>query len=322
MTTTRLQKRRLTAIYSVPKRTRQVTQDSQQGAPQKQAAAKQISDDDHDGEHDCHLDEEDVIFMERLCQLDPSKLVQCAKGSANLLVQLESLSEGIRTNLERVKEERAKKKEEKRCKDRSLLFDSNTCFECRKPTNLLSPCLCFKQNGVDGHGVQVCKDCLAGKETMHSCCECSVALCETSCNKRVCNTCDAYFCSHCVENHESLSGWDTCGTCTEIYCSECKSEELMEGCGCAGKETSCKSCQGWLATCQCGNKVCSDCKKEPACGKDVVLCEGCAFSYECEGCECCARFKQRLRSRRFPYHISMNALLAVVDETSELNEHG
>jgi hypothetical protein len=93
------------------------------------------------------IDNEDCKFIQILCKLcvDPVKVVNVAKTDASLIEQLEEISVGFQVKLKQVKNEKA-------------LEDENACFECRKVTvtNKISACLCFEENGINGHGVRIC----------------------------------------------------------------------------------------------------------------------------------------------------------------------
>jgi hypothetical protein len=53
---------------------------------------------------------------------------------------------------------------------RQRLADGNTCFECGKVTvtNKISACLCFEENGVNGHGVRICNMPQMSRSRHHS----------------------------------------------------------------------------------------------------------------------------------------------------------
>jgi hypothetical protein len=259
------------------------------------AAAEQVSNADR-STYTTIIDDEDRKFIEQLCTLDPVDVVDVAKTDASLIEQLEEFSVGFKVKLEQVKKEKALEDENARRQERQRLADGNACFECGKVTNEISECLCFEENGVNGHGVRICHECLE-VDTIHLCSICLMTLCDADCGIRMCYDCSAACCTSCI-NMKTFPGWKICDTCDEFFCSKCSSDTIFEGCGCANKKTSCISCrQLELKSCRCGNTVCSDCERMPLCGKDVVLCEMCFLSYLCEGCDCYNEYSRRLQSR-------------------------
>jgi hypothetical protein len=106
------------------------------------------------------IDNENCKFIQILCKLcvDPVKVVNVAKTDASLIEQLEEISVGFEVKLKQVKKEKALEDENAWCQERQRRADGNACFECGKVTvtNEISACLCFEENGVNGHGVRIC----------------------------------------------------------------------------------------------------------------------------------------------------------------------
>ena len=200
---------------------------------ENRAAAKHVSDDDHSTTNNTNpaIHDDDRLFIERLCELDPDKLLDLAKVDASLIEQLEGLSVGLRESLERVKEEKAAEEENTRRQERQRLVDGNACFECGKVKEGISPCLCFQEDGVNGNGIRVCNDCLE-QDTIHLCSICLTTLCDADCGMRMCYECSKPCCTSCIDK-ENISGWKICDSCDEIFCPKCKVEAMFDGCGCA-----------------------------------------------------------------------------------------
>jgi len=72
--------------------------------------------------------------------------------------------------LKQVKKEKALEDENAWRQERQRLADGNACFECGKVTvtNEISECLCFEENGVNGHGVRICNMPRMSRSRHHS----------------------------------------------------------------------------------------------------------------------------------------------------------
>lgn len=215
----------------------------------------------------------------KLCKLDPSKLVDCAKSNKNLLKKLESFSEGLQRNLKRAKEENIMNMKQR-------LVDTNACFRCKKVDSILKSCVCFEKKGVGGNGILLCEDC-RDQQGIPSCIDCCKLMCgRFGCNYQTCMECAINVCSPCIEND---CPWKRCASCDKVYCSRCKNEKLEGGCGCNETEYFCPGCLDFETCDKCGHKVCDMCRRVPDCKDNVVLCSDCAYSYGCKDCgENCA----------------------------------
>ena len=241
----------------------------------------------------------DKDMMDSLFKLDPKQLVDSCKTNDDAMQKLEQFVTDVKKHLEEVKEPRADAKaaksdqkakddEAKRQEERTNMVDSNTCFECKQVADILTPCMCFQQDGVKGHGTTLCEECMS-KKNLAACEPCDKYLCD-SCDYQTCSGCkELACCTPCMEKDHST--WNACDSCGDVFCEDC-SEMLEETCRCdSGVERVCETCSGDYRTCEaCNRQVCDRCRMQLACGNDVILCEQCAPDYDCADCDYCAGY--------------------------------
>lgn len=192
-----------------------------------------------------------------------AKLIEAQKNvEARKLADQETLTENIHKSL--VEKKRG-------------LLESNTCFKCGKRSKVLTPCICFQKDGVEGKGYSVCEDCTTLK--FRTCSACQMFLCFASCTSFSCNDCKELICKECRGKQECR--WETC-SCGKDYCPKIidKKSAVLKRCNDCQEKTGCNEC-GEVNACQggcAGGLYCLEClDPEASClMQGVHMCRSCA----------------------------------------------